>query len=65
MVQVQLTPEELQLLSYILEQQLVDLRTEIADTDTRDYKKMLKDQQKLLVQLLEKVQSSNKATTRV
>ena len=57
MIHIQVTPEEQQLLVSILEQQISDLRTEITDTDTRDYKKMLKDQKQVLIQLLGKIQS--------
>ncbi len=55
MIHLDLTLEEQQFLTLMLNEQLSDLRFEIADTDDRDYKKMLKDRKKLVEDLLTKV----------
>ncbi len=55
MIQVELTPEEQQLLTSMLERQLLDLHSEIGGTDRPGYKEMLKNRKKLLTQMLEKM----------
>ncbi len=53
---LELTPAELQLLQDILETNLSDLRMEIVDTDRVDFKDMLKQRKRLMLQILEKLQ---------
>ncbi len=65
MVQMTFTPEEQQLLTAILEQQMSDLRYEIGATDERNYRQMLKEREKLLVALLEKVRAVGKVPQHV
>jgi len=52
-MQVDLTPEEERMLVEILESYLSDLRMEIADTDSKDFREMLKDRKAVIVKVLE------------
>lgn len=52
-MQVDLTPEEERMLVEILESTLSDLRMEIADTDSKDFREMLKDRKAVIVKVLE------------
>jgi hypothetical protein len=56
MIHIELTQEEQEFLTFLLEGQLSDLHTEIDNTDRSDYKEMLKQRKKTLAQLLEKIQ---------
>ncbi len=57
MFQIQLAEEERQLLLELLENDITELRGEIADTDRREYREMLKDRE-LLMKKLQKELSS-------
>ncbi|MCL4272928.1 MAG: hypothetical protein QY328_18290 [Anaerolineales bacterium] len=54
---LQLTPEELQLLKDVLENDLSDLRMEITHTDGSDFKDSLKQRKHLMADILEKLQN--------
>jgi len=51
-MQINLTAEEAEMLNEILTSYLSDLRMEIADTDSMDYREELKKQEVLLKRLL-------------
>ena len=53
MTQLDLTKEEKDILTEILENDLSDLRMEIADTDSLDFREMLKKQKEVLKKALE------------
>jgi hypothetical protein len=52
-MQVDLTPEEERMLVEILESYLSDLRMEIADTDSKDFREMLKARKAVIVKVLD------------
>jgi hypothetical protein len=51
MLQLQLTEEEHQLLLELLENEIAELRGEIARTDRHEYREMLKDRELLMKKL--------------
>jgi len=53
MIQLDLTKEEKDILTEILENDLSDLRMEITDTDSLDFREMLKKQKEVLKKVLE------------
>ena len=53
MIHLELTKEEKEILIDILENNLSDLRMEIADTDKMDFREMLKKQKDVLKKVLE------------
>jgi len=53
MTQLDLTKEEKDILTEILENDLSDLRMEITDTDSLDFREMLKKQKEVLTKVLE------------
>ena len=53
MIQLYLTKEEKDILTEILENDLSDLRMEITDTDSLDFREMLKKQKEVLMKVLE------------
>ncbi len=53
MIQLGLTKEEKDILTEILENDLSDLRMEITDTDSLDFREMLKKQKEVLKKVLE------------
>ena len=53
MTQLDLTKEEKDILTEILENDLSDLRMEITDTDSLDFREMLKKQKEVLMKVLE------------
>ena len=53
MIHLELTQEEKEMLIDILENDLSDLRMEIADTDSLDFREMLKKQKEVLKKVLE------------
>lgn len=55
MLDVDLTFEEKEMLTDILESTLSDLRMEIADTDRLDYRNMLKKQKDVLQKVIDAV----------
>ena len=62
MIQLDLTKEEKDILTEILENDLSDLRMEIADTDSLDFREMLKKQKEVLMKVLETLQQAEKNT---
>ena len=57
MLHLDLTTEEQQTLVYLLEECISDLRMEIVDTDSVDYKEMLKHRKQVLTKLLQALQA--------
>jgi hypothetical protein len=55
---LELSAEERDLLADLLDEDLRDLKMEIADTDSSAFKQRLKARERLLVGLLQKVQQS-------
>jgi len=53
MIQLDLTKEEKDILTEILENDLSDLRMEITDTDSLDFREKLKKQKEVLKKVLE------------
>ena len=53
MIHLELTQEEKEMLIDILENDLSDLRMEITDTDSLDFREMLKKQKEVLMKVLE------------
>ncbi len=58
MFQLDLKPEEQEILVSILEVCLSDLRMEIADTDSMDYRDVLKERKEVLIKTLAALGSS-------
>jgi hypothetical protein len=52
MIQLDLTPEEISILAEILESAHSDLRMEIADTDSKDFRDMLKGRKAVIAKAL-------------
>jgi len=61
MIHLDLTAEEITILLDMLDTCISDLRTEIADTDNRDYKLMLKNREAILKKMLMQVQQASQA----
>ena len=63
MVRIEFTPEEAESLREILDNYLSDLRMEIVDTDSHDYREMLKKRRdfvgKTIAQLVEQLKSAS------
>lgn len=53
MIRIDLTDDEREILGQILEHELSDLRMEIADTDSKDFRDMLKRRKEVLHKVLE------------
>lgn len=53
MIKLNLAPQEEQVFAEILKTLVADLRMEIADTDSLDYRKKLKDRKRLIIKVLE------------
>ncbi|MEP9410043.1 MAG: hypothetical protein HRF42_01330 [Candidatus Brocadia sp.] len=58
MIQLDITKEEKDVLIGILENDLSDLRMEIADTDNMDFRETLKNQKAVLQKVLETLRHS-------
>ncbi|MBC8551545.1 MAG: hypothetical protein H8D23_18010 [Candidatus Brocadiales bacterium] len=56
MINLELTKEEKDILAMILESYLSDLRMEIADTDSMDFREALKKRKDVLKKVLEALQ---------
>jgi hypothetical protein len=56
MIQLTVTEEERELLVDILENNISDLRMEIADTDRQEYRNMLKNRETLMKNIQEKLE---------
>lgn len=52
MMQLDLTPEEVSILAEVLESAHSDLRMEIADTDSKDFRDMLKERKAVIAKVL-------------
>jgi hypothetical protein len=63
MVRIEFTPEEAESLREILDNYLSDLRMEIVDTDSHDYREMLKKRRdfvgKTIAQLVEQLKPAS------
>ena len=59
MIQLDLTKEEKDILTEILENDLSDLRMEITDTDSLDFREMLKKQKEVLKKALETLRQAS------
>ena len=57
---LELNPEEIQLLEEILEFDLSDLRMEIVDTDRLEFKNALKHRKDIMLNILKRLQVSEK-----
>jgi len=57
-MQFELTPEEIEMLNEILTSYLSDLRMEIADTDSKDFRDELKKKEVLLKRLIADIEKS-------
>ena len=55
MLRLELTSEQAELLREVLDHALSDLRMEIADTDRLDFRRHLKEQKQVLVEVLEAI----------
>lgn len=53
MIKLNLAPQEEQVFAEILKTLVADLRMEIADTDSLEYRKKLKDRKRLIIKVLE------------
>ncbi len=58
MIHLELTKEEKELLIDVLENDLSDLRMEITDTDSLDFREILKKQKEVLKKVLETLQQA-------
>ena len=56
MINLELTKEEKDILAMVLENDLSDLRMEIADTDSMDFRELLKKKKDVLKKVLETLQ---------
>ncbi len=59
MIQLMITEEERELLMDILENDISDLRMEIADTDRRGYREMLKNREILMKNIQQKLDQAS------
>lgn len=55
MIQLDLNEEEREMLKDLMEEEISELRFEIADTERKDYRDMLKRKEALLKKVLEEV----------
>jgi hypothetical protein len=58
MVRIELSAEEAEELSAIMENYLSDLRMEIVDTDSQDFREGLKKRKELLIRLVDQLKRS-------
>jgi hypothetical protein len=58
MTKIEVTPEEAEELRAILENYLSDLRMEIVDTDSTDYREMLKKRRDFMARLIGQLKGS-------
>lgn len=59
MFQLDLVPEEAQMLREMLEDYLSDLRMEIADTDRKDFREVLKLRKEVILKVLATLQPAD------
>lgn len=55
-MQIALSPDEARLLAELLEAEVADLRLEIRDTDDYDFKEVLRERQKVIEGLVNKLE---------
>jgi hypothetical protein len=65
MVSIELNEEECMTLKYLLENCLADLRMEIIQTDSIDYKTMLKKRKAVLLKLQKSIMTTGEQTERI
>jgi hypothetical protein len=58
MITLDFTPEEVQILSDMIESCITDLRMEIRETDRLAYKEMLKNREQILKKMMDAVQQA-------
>lgn len=58
MIPLELTEEEAGVLKQLLDDNLSDLRMEIADTDAREFRESLKEKKKLLQGIFDRLQAT-------
>jgi hypothetical protein len=58
MIRLELTDEEHLALIHIMERELSDLRVEIGDTDSAQYKKVVRSQKEAVARILEKLRET-------
>ena len=63
MIHLELTPDETEVLSEALESYLSDLRMEIADTNSQDFREMLKARKVVLNQMIAALQQDQPSPT--
>jgi len=56
MIQLDLTSEELGILKAALQSYISDLRMEIADTDSMDFRNRLKAKEQVLIKVMERIE---------
>lgn len=56
MIQLDLTSEELGMLKAVLQSYISDLRMEIADTDSLDFRNQLKAKEQVLTKVMERIE---------
>lgn len=59
MIQLDLTSDEQETIAAVLENYLSDLRMEIANTDSMDFRDMLKERKRVVQKVLDEVQSGS------
>jgi hypothetical protein len=58
MFDIQLTADEAEMLHRILESYLADLRVEIAGTDLKDFREVLKREERFIKELLQRLEGA-------
>lgn len=58
-LELDMSAEEMKVLSSSIEKYLSELRTEIADTDSEDFREKLKFEKRILYRFLEKLEEYN------
>jgi hypothetical protein len=58
MIRLELTEEEHFTLTHILRDYLSDLRMEIVDTDSTQFKQMLRDRKRIVMQVMDKLEEA-------
>ena len=62
MVDLDLTGDEVDVLQHVLESYLSDLRMEIADTDSFDFRSMLKHRKQVIMKVLDALPAVGEST---
>ena len=61
-IRLELTPEDQEVLGDMLDNYLSDLRVEIIDTDSSEFKKMLRHRQAVLTKIRENIRSTTEGS---